>query len=170
VAGPDGLDVGTHAPDFTLRDQHGQEHELSRHLESRNVLLVFYPFAFTGVCSGEIRELSEHASDWDGLGTDVLAVSCDTVPSLRAFADQEKLAIPLLSDFWPHGEVSKRYGAFEESLGAAGRRTYAIDKTGTIRWTVGTAIPNHRDLTDYLKALADLVLPDGRRRGVMRLE
>ncbi len=150
------LDVGDEAPDFTLRDQHGQEQTLSVRRPLRNVLLVFYPFAFTGVCSGEMRELSDNVAAWDDLGTDVLAVSCDPVPSLRAFADQERLTIPLLSDFWPHGAVSSKYGAFDDSLGAAGRRTYAIDRTGTIRWTVRTAIPNARDITDYLKALADL--------------
>jgi peroxiredoxin len=150
------LAIGDEAPDFTLRDQHGQEQTLSVRRPARNVLLVFYPFAFTGVCSGEMRELSDHLSEWDGLSTEVLAVSCDPVPSLRAFAEAEGLQIPLLSDFWPHGAVSAKYGAFDEALGAAGRRTYVIDRTGTIRWTVRTAIPNAREVTDYLKALADL--------------
>jgi peroxiredoxin len=150
------LEVGDEAPDFTLRDQHGQEQTLSSRRGERNVLLVFYPFAFTGVCSGEMAELSDNRKAWEDLGTDVLAVSCDPVPSLRAFADQGDLQIPLLSDFWPHGEVSTKYGAFDDSLGAAGRRTYVVDKTGVVRWTVKTAIPNARDITDYLKALADL--------------
>jgi peroxiredoxin len=150
------VDVGDAAPDFTLRDHHGQEQTLSARRATRNVLLVFYPFAFTGVCSGEMRELSDNIAAWDDLSTDVLAVSCDPVPSLRAFAENERLAIPLLSDFWPHGVVSSRYGAFDDSLGAAGRCTYVIDRAGTIRWTVRNAIPNARDITDYLKALADL--------------
>jgi peroxiredoxin len=150
------LDPGVEAPDFTLRDQHGQEQVLSSRRGSRNVLLVFYPFAFTGVCSGEMLALSENVTKWEELGTDVLAVSCDPVPSLRAFSESQELKIPLLSDFWPHGEVSSKYGAFDDSLGAAGRRTYAIDKTGVIRWTIRTAIPNARDITDYLETLADL--------------
>jgi peroxiredoxin len=150
------LEVGDDAPDFTLRDQHGQEQTLSSRRGSRNVLLVFYPFAFTGVCSGEMRELSENRKAWENLGTDVLAISCDPVPSLRAFSDHEDLQLPLLSDFWPHGEVSTKYGAFDNSLGAAGRRTYVIDKTGVVQWTVKSAIPNARNITDYLKALADL--------------
>jgi peroxiredoxin len=83
-------------------------------------------------------------------------VSCDPVPSLRAFADKEELKIPLLSDFWPHGAVSTKYGAFDDSLGAAGRKTYVIDPSGTIRWAIQTAIPNARDIDDYLKALANL--------------
>jgi len=150
------LDVGDEAPDFSLRDQHGQEQTLSSRRGSRNVLLVFYPFAFTGVCSGEMLELSDNRTAWEELGTDVLAISCDPVPSLRAFADKDDLQLPLLSDFWPHGAVATRYGAFDDSLGAAGRRTYVIDKAGLIRWTVQTGIPNARDITDYLKALADL--------------
>ena len=153
---PDLLNVGDAAPGFTLRDQHGQEQSLASRANSRNVLLVFYPFAFTGVCSGEMKALSDHAAEWDSLGTDVLAVSCDPVPSLRAFADKEGLGIPLLSDCWPHGAVSTKYGAFDDSLGAAGRKTYVIDPSGTIRWAIQTAIPNARDIDDYLKALANL--------------
>jgi len=150
------VDVGDAAPDFALRDQHGQEQTLASRRGSRNVLLVFYPFAFTGVCTGEMHALSEHASSWEDHGTDVLAVSCDPVPSLRVFAEQEGLELPLLSDFWPHGAVSTAYGAFDEKLGAAGRGTYVIDREGTVRWTVRTAIPDAREINDYLKALADL--------------
>jgi mycoredoxin-dependent peroxiredoxin len=117
------------------------------------VLLVFFPFAFTGVCTGELRALSDNATAWADLDTDVIAVSCDPVPSLRAFADQEKLEVPLASDFWPHGAVSTAYGAFDSALGCAGRATFVIDRTGVTRWTVRTAIPDARDVTDYLKAL-----------------
>jgi peroxiredoxin len=149
-------EIGDTAPDFELRDQHGQNQTLAARRGSRNVLLVFYPFAFTGVCTGEMRALSDNAASWDDLATDVLAVSCDSVPSLRAFADQQSLDFPLVSDFWPHGAVSSAYDAFDDKLGAAGRATFAIDRQGTIRWTVRTAIPDAREITDYLKALADL--------------
>ncbi|HWB67065.1 MAG TPA: peroxiredoxin [Mycobacteriales bacterium] len=148
--------VGDPAPAFKLRDHHGQEHSLDTRLGNRNVLLVFYPFAFTGVCTGEMRDLSEHAVEWSELGTDVMAVSCDPIPSLRAFADQEGLAIPLLSDFWPHGEVSSAYGAFDDMLGAAGRATFVIDRDGVVRWTVRTEIAQARDVADYVKALGSL--------------
>jgi peroxiredoxin len=148
--------VGDVAPDLSLRDQHGQQQTLAARQGVRNTLLVFYPFAFTGVCTGELRALSDAASEWAKLDTDVLAVSCDSVPSLRAFAEQERFELPLLSDFWPHGAVSTAYGAFDAELGAAGRSTFVVDKSGTIRWTVRTAIPDARDLTGYLKALADL--------------
>jgi len=150
------LEIGDIAPEFALRDQHGQEQTLAARAGHRNVLLVFYPFAFTGICTGEMRALSDNAVAWEGFGTDVLAVSCDSVPSLRVFAEQEKLEFPLLSDFWPHGAVSTSYGAFKPDLGAAGRSTYVIDRGGIIRWTIRTAIPNHRDISDYLKALAEI--------------
>jgi peroxiredoxin len=149
-------EIGDGAPDFSLRDQHGQEQTLAARRGSRHVLLVFYPFAFTGVCTGEMHALSEHAGSWQDLDVDVLAVSCDSVPALRAFADQEKLDVPLLSDFWPHGAVSTAYGAFDETLGAAGRATYLIDRDGVVRWSVRTAIPDARAIDDYLKAVAEL--------------
>jgi mycoredoxin-dependent peroxiredoxin len=148
--------VGDPAPDFSLRDQHGQQQTLSARRGRRNVLLVFYPFAFTGVCSGELRALSDGAAEWDGFATDVIAVSCDTVPSLRAFADQESLQLVLASDFWPHGEVSRSFDAFDDSLGCAARATYLIDRDGVIRWSVRSAIADPRDITDYVKALAAL--------------
>jgi peroxiredoxin len=149
-------EIGGPAPDFSLRDQHGQLQTLSARRGQRNLLLVFYPFAFTGVCSGELRVLNEHASAWHDLGTDLLAVSCDPVPSLRAFAEQEKLEFPLASDAWPHGEVSSAYDAFDSGLGCALRATYVIDREGVIRWAVGSAIPTARDVSDYLEALGGL--------------
>lgn len=153
VGGPG---IADRAPAFQLRDQHGSEQSLASRSGERNVLLVFYPFAFTGVCSGEMLALQAHADDWASRGTDVLAVSCDPVPSLNAFAEANGLTMPLLSDFWPHGKVATAYGAFDKSLGAAGRATYLIDKSGTVRWTVQSAIADARDINDYLKALADL--------------
>jgi peroxiredoxin len=150
------VDVGATAPAFQLRDQHGSEQSLAARSGQRNVLLVFYPFAFTGVCSGEMLALQEHAQDWADRGTDVLAVSCDPVPSLNAFAEANGLTIPLLSDFWPHGRVAKAYGAFDDALGAAGRATYLIDASGTVRWTVHSAIADARDINGYLEALDQL--------------
>jgi mycoredoxin-dependent peroxiredoxin len=150
------LKTGAVAPGFALRDQHGQEQTLAARRGARNVLLVFYPFAFTGVCTGELQTLRDHASTWEEFGTDLLAVSCDPVASLRAFADHEKLEFPLVSDFWPHGAVATAYDAFESSLGAAGRATYVISRDGVIRWAVRNVISDPREVTDYVKALADL--------------
>jgi mycoredoxin-dependent peroxiredoxin len=148
--------IGAAAPELALRDQHGQEQTLAARLGTRNVLLVFYPFAFTGVCTGELRALADHAGAWDDLRTDVIAVSCDSVPALRAFAEQEKLDFPLASDGWPHGKVAMSYDAFDSSLGCARRATYVIDRDGIIRWAVCTAIPHARNVADYLEALDGL--------------
>jgi mycoredoxin-dependent peroxiredoxin len=148
--------VGDVAPPFSLRDQHGQEQTLPSRRGRRHVLLVFYPFAFTGVCAGELRALADHARAIADLGADVLAISCDPLPSVRAFSDAEGFELPMLSDFWPHGEVAAAYGAFDSTSGAAGRASYVIDQTGTIRWTVRTDLADARNVTDYLKALADL--------------
>ena len=88
--------------------------------------------------------------------TQVFAISCDTVASLRVFAEREGLTYPLLSDYWPHGVVAKAYGVFNETLGAADRGTFVIDKDGIVRWTVRNAIRDSRDIADYQKALAEL--------------
>jgi peroxiredoxin len=148
--------VGSEAPDFELRDHNAQSHRLSSYRGDRNVVLVFYPFAFTGVCTGEMCAIRDDVSSLQNDDTQVFAISCDTVASLRVFAEKEGLSYPLLSDFWPHGEVAKAYGVFNETLGAADRGTFIIDKSGVVRWTVRNEIKDARDLADYQKALAEL--------------
>jgi peroxiredoxin len=148
--------VGTEAPDFELRDHNAQTHRLSSFRGDKNVVLVFYPFAFTGVCTGEMCAIRDDVSSLHNDDTQVFAISCDTVASLRVFAEKEGLTYPLLSDFWPHGAVAKAYGVYNEPLGAADRGTFIIDKTGVVRWTVRNEIKDARDLADYQKALAEL--------------
>jgi len=148
--------VGTEAPDFELRDNNAQTHRLSSFRGDKNVVLVFYPFAFTGVCTGEMCAIRDDVASLQNEDTQVFAISCDTVASLRVFAEKEGLTYPLLSDFWPHGEVAKAYGVFNEALGAADRGTFIIDKAGIVRWTVRNEIKDARDLADYQKALAEL--------------
>ena len=88
--------------------------------------------------------------------TEVLAISCDPVYSLRAFADQDGLNFPLLSDFWPHGEVAQAYDVFDERKGSARRSSYVIDKDGLLRWSVHNANPDGRDLDEHLAQLRAL--------------
>jgi peroxiredoxin len=152
----DEIAVGAEAPDFELRDNNAQTHRLSSYRGDKNVVLVFYPFAFTGVCTGEMCAIRDDIASLQNDDTQVFAISCDTVASLRVFAEREGLTYPLLSDFWPHGGVAKAYGVFNESLGAADRGTFVIDKSGIIRWTVRNEIKDARDLGDYQKALAEL--------------
>jgi peroxiredoxin len=150
------VDVGDEAPDFELRDQHAQLHRLSDHRGKDNVLLVFYPFAFTGVCTGEMTALRDELDALQAMGTVVYAISCDTLASLRAFADSQGLTHSLLSDFWPHGAVSTSYGVFNETRGAADRGSFVIDRSGFVRWIVRNELPDARNIDDYQKALADL--------------
>jgi mycoredoxin-dependent peroxiredoxin len=150
------VDVGDEAPDFELRDQHAQLHRLSDHRGKDNVLLVFYPFAFTGVCTGEMTALRNELDTLQSSGTVVYAISCDPMPSLRVFAEREGLSHSLLSDFWPHGDVSTSYGVFNDAIGAAERGSFVIDRSGLVRWVVRNELPDARNIGDYQKALADL--------------
>jgi len=151
-----GLSVGEPAPDFELRDQHAQTHRLSSYRGQKNVVIVFYPFAFTGVCTGELCAIRDDLGSLQNETTQVLAISCDSVASLRAFSEQQNFEHPLLSDFWPHGAVASAYGVFNETLGAAERGTFIVDRDGLLRWTLRTALGEARDLAAYQKALAEL--------------
>ncbi|MFD9240685.1 peroxiredoxin [Streptomyces sp. NPDC059556] len=147
------IEVGSEAPDFALRDNHGRTVRLSDFRGEKNVVLLFYPFAFTSVCAGELGELRDNLPAFVNDDTQLLAVSTDSIHTLRVFAEQESLEYPLLSDFWKHGEASRAYGVFDEEKGCAVRGTFIIDKEGVVRWTVVNALPDARDLGEYLKAL-----------------
>ncbi|ARP74046.1 peroxiredoxin [Streptomyces pluripotens] len=147
------IQVGDKAPDFELKDNHGRTVKLSDFRGDKNVVLLFYPFAFTGVCTGELCELRDNLPKFSDRDTQLLAVSNDSIHTLRVFAEQEGLEYPLLSDFWPHGGASRAYGVFDEDKGCAVRGTFIIDKEGVVRWTVVNGLPDARDLNDYVKAL-----------------
>jgi mycoredoxin-dependent peroxiredoxin len=150
------VEVGQLAPDFTLSNQYGQPVSLSDFRGSKNVVLMFYPFAFTGICTGELCTLRDRAPEFDNDDTVVLSVSCDSVPSLKVFAEQEQLTYSLLSDFWPHGDVSRSYGVFLEDKGFSTRGTFVIDKEGVLRWSVVNGPGEARNADDYVAALASL--------------
>ncbi|SDL86059.1 Peroxiredoxin [Nonomuraea maritima] len=144
-------EVGALAPDFELQDQHGAPVRLSR-FRGRKVVLVFYPLAFSGICHGELSVLRDHPID----DAQVLTVSVDSVFAHRAWADREGFTFSLLSDFWPHGQVARAYGVFDEAKGVAQRGTFVIDREGVIRWSVVNPSSQARDVADYVKALADI--------------
>ncbi len=152
-----GLQIGTEAPDFTLRDQFGQGVTLSSYRGKKAVVLFFYPYAFSGVCVGEMSGIRERLDEFLTFDTEVLAISCDSVYSLRTFADIDGLNFPLLSDFWPHGEVARAYGVFDETTGAALRSSYVVDREGLVRWSVHNAGPVGRDLDEHLRQLSAAV-------------
>jgi len=148
--------VGEHAPDFALRDQHGQLVSLSGFAGTKNVVIVFYPFAFSGICTGELREIRDGLEDFQDGDIQVLAISCDPMYSLRAWADAEGHFFPLLSDFWPHGEVSRRFGVFSEDNGAPVRGTFLLDTRGQVVWTLVNGRGEVRDFGGYREVLAGL--------------
>ena len=150
------LEVGAPAPDFALRDQHGQTVTLSSYRGSKAVVLVFYPWAFSRVCESELTALRDELGRFRTDDVELLAISCDPMFSLRAFADADDLTFPLLSDHWPHGEVAKAFGIFNETTGAADRSTYIVDRAGTVAWAVHHAIPDARDLEEYAAVLSSL--------------
>jgi peroxiredoxin len=150
------VEVGDEAPDFELKDQHGAAVKLSSFRGQKNVVLVFYPLAFSGVCSGEMSAMRDEFPEATGDDVELLTVSVDSTYSHRVWADQEHFGFELLSDFWPHGEVAKAYGVFDENKGFSIRGTFIIDKNGVVRWKVVNPTPQARDIADYQKALAEL--------------
>lgn len=150
------IEVGQEAPDFTLSNQHGESIHLADFRGSKNVVLIFYPFAFSGLCTGELCEIRDRLPSFDNDDTVTLAVSCDGKFSQRIFAEREGYTFSLLSDFWPHGEVARAYGVFNEDAGVAVRGTFVIDKAGVVRFAVVNAIGATRDPQEYEKALAAL--------------
>lgn len=150
------VEVGEQAPDFELKDQHGSPVRLSSFQGQKNVVLVFYPLAFSGVCSGELCALRDDFPEVSREDVELLTVSVDSTFVLRTWADRDNFDFSLLSDFWPHGDVAKLYGVFDEDRGVATRGTFIIDKAGVIRWTVVNPIPQARDIAEYTKVLADL--------------
>jgi mycoredoxin-dependent peroxiredoxin len=150
------VEIGDEAPDFELPDQHGTPVRLSSFRGSKNVVLVFYPLAFSPVCSGELSGMRDGFPEVTGDDVELLTVSVDSFFAHRAWADAENFQFSLLADFWPHGAVAKEYGVFDAERGLAIRGTFVIDKEGIVRWKVVNPIPQARDIADYQKALAAL--------------
>jgi mycoredoxin-dependent peroxiredoxin len=150
------VEIGQQAPDFELRNQFGEPVRLSGFRGVRNVVLVFYPYAFTPTCTGELSTLRDERASLEGEDTIVVGISCDPLPALKVFAETEGLDYSLLSDFWPHGAVSRAYGVFLPDKGFATRGTFVIDKTGLVRWSVVNAPGEARGTEGVHAAVAAL--------------
>ena len=150
------IQVGEVAPDFALKDQHGQLVRLSDFRGSKAVLLVFYPFAFTGVCGGELHALEAERAELESQDVALLAVLVDSMYCQRVFAEREGFSYPFLADFWPHGGVASSYGVLHEQGGVARRASFLVDTEGIVRWTVVNEIPDARDIDEVRKAVAAL--------------
>src|SRR5690349_3289638 len=148
------LPVGAAAPDFTLKDQNNQEVRLRDFHGRKAVLLVFYPFTFTGTCRGELTAVRDNLAAFQNEQVQVLAVSVDSVYSHKVWAGQEGFDFPLLADFWPHGEVARAYEVFNDGGGMANRGTFLIDPYGTIQYSEMTGPGESRDVKAWLAALS----------------
>ncbi len=144
--------VGGRAPNFASRNQFGQPVGLHDLLDAP-ALLVFYPWAFSGICRGELAALRDQHDRFTERGIRVLAVSCDAMFTLRAYADAEQLPFDLISDHWPHGGIAQAYGVFDERAGCALRGTFLLDADGVIGWQVVNPIGEARDLAEVFAAL-----------------
>ncbi len=150
------LDVGAAAPDFTLKDQNARPVTLSAVVDTKDVLLVFFPLAFTGTCQRELDDIQAHLTDFVGADSQALAISVGPPPTHKVWATQSGFTFPLLSDFWPHGAVARSYGVFNADAGFANRGTFVIDRGGVIRFAEMKQPGEQRDRTSWAQALAVL--------------
>ncbi|MBW0088429.1 peroxiredoxin [Pseudonocardia sp. KRD-184] len=147
-------EVGTEAPDFTLKNQNNEEVTLSSFRGAKSVLVVFYPFAFSGICTGELCAVRDDLASFQNDDVQVLAVSVDHAFTLKAWADAQGYEFPLLADFWPHGKVAQEYGVFNDAAGFSLRGTFLVDKTGVVRFAEVNGPGEARDQDAWKKALA----------------
>jgi peroxiredoxin len=150
------LEVGAQAPDFTLKDQHGQPVTLSSFHGAKSVLLVFFPLAFTGICQGELDEIRDNAATYSTDDVQTLTCSVGPPPTHKVWATQSGFTFPVLSDFWPHGGVAEVYGVFNADTGFANRGTFVIDRAGIVRFAELKAPGEPRDQGVWTAALAAL--------------
>lgn len=150
------LDVGDVAPNFILPDENGNPLELRLELEKSPIALMFFPFAFSGRCSGELCELRDNLDLFRNQHVRVLGVSVDSRYALAAWSEQEAFGFPLLSDAWPHGVVARGFGVFVDDRGVADRATFLIGTDGLIRARFVTSLSEARPIEAYRGALAAL--------------
>jgi peroxiredoxin (alkyl hydroperoxide reductase subunit C) len=153
---PAPLAVGSSAPDFTLKDQNNEAVTLSSFRGRQAVLLVFYPFAFTGTCTGELRAIAGEPETFSSDRVVTLTVSCDTTYAHKIFSEREGFEFPLLSDFWPHGAVAQAYGVFRFDGGFANRGTFLIDVDGVVRFAEMNGPGQAREPQRWRDAIAAL--------------
>ncbi|TMB99356.1 MAG: redoxin domain-containing protein [Chloroflexi bacterium] len=148
------LKVGDQAPDFALKGTGATEFKLTE-ARGKNVVLNFFPAAFSPVCSNQMPRIQEQKSQF-GEDTLVFGASVDGMWALEAFKKQTGIDFPILSDYFPHGEVARRYGVLMEEgrgAGAAERAVIGIDKQGKVRYIDVHPILDIPDLTECAVAL-----------------
>jgi peroxiredoxin len=149
------LSVGDTAPEFSLPDQDKQVVSLAE-LRGAPVLVVFYPFAFSGICTGELCQLRDELATYTDAGVKVVAISTDPTFALKAFREKEGFEFPLLSDFWPHGATAQAYGVFNDKAGMALRGTFLVDPEGKIAFAEVNQPGDPRAQTGWKDAVGQL--------------
>ena len=148
------MTIGTPAPPFELFDQNRNPVSLES-LKGSKSLIVFIPFPFTGNCDDETCAIRDHLSKLNEMDANVVIITVHAVPVAKKWADENGFEFPVLSDYWPHGEVAKAYGAFNEMVGAANRYTFVLDADGIIRDVINTdSLKVVREFDTYIEALA----------------
>jgi len=150
------LEVGDVAADFVLPDGERNEIRHSDYTAGRAAVVVFFPWAFSSVCTAELCGVRDRMPELSNDAAATVAISCDAPASLRELTRQQGLPYPVLSDHWPHGQVASAFGVFDPALGAAMRATYVLDADRVVRWRVLNAVPDARDVDDYVRVLGTL--------------
>lgn len=147
------VDVGTTAPDFTLKDQDNEDFTLSEH-RGHPVVLMFYPLDFSPTCTGELRDITATAERFDAAGAEVVGVSVDSRWAHAAFREREGIKARLLADFQPRGAVAQLYGCYLEQAGIATRGTFVIDAEGVVRHRILNKPSEARSVDEVIEATA----------------
>lgn len=155
-ASPPGIGVGDQAPDFTLRNQDHEQFTLSSYRGQKAVLIIFYPFAFTGICTGELRQVRDDLETFQNDRVQTVTISVDSTYAQKIFSQREGFGFPLLADFWPHGAVAQAYGSFNPATGSAFRGTFLVDVDGIVRFTEINGPGDGRDPQAWREAIAAL--------------
>jgi peroxiredoxin len=153
------LNIGSTAPDFTLKNSDLEDVTLADQ-RGQNVILLFFPLAFTGICTEELCYMRDGISKFNDLNSNILAISVDSPFTLKKFKEENALNFPLLSDF--NKEVSQAYGAFYKEFvlglkGVSKRAVFLLDKNGMLQYS--EVLENAGDLPNFEsleKALSDL--------------
>lgn len=147
------LQPGAAAPDFTLPDQDRNPVSLAKSTGTRR-LLVFMPFPFTRVCEGELCTIRDNLHALSSRDVEVLVVTCGMTSTNKRWASEQGFTFPILSDFWPHGEVTRAYDCFNEAIGVPERATFTIDESGIVRAVVvSESLGTERDFAEYTNSL-----------------
>ena len=151
------IEAGLEAPDFALKDQNGSEVRLSDFHGKQNVVVVFYPFTFSGICEAELCTIRDDPGAFATANAQVLAISCDSRFAQAKWASEQGYDFPVLSDHWPHGATATAYGVFDPAAGCARRTTFVIDKEGVVTDTFSSPnLGTPRDKAAYEAALTRL--------------